>query len=62
LVQAYGGHGETVNATADFPAAFERAKLANAVAVIELKLDPEALSTGLTLTETRAIGERTHKL
>ncbi len=62
LARAYGGHGETVEATKDFPAAFARAAAAELPAVIELKLDPEALSTGLTLSETRALGERTHRL
>ena len=62
LAKAYGGHGETVTKTADFADAFARAKAAETIAVIELKLDPEALSTGMTLSETRAAGERTHRL
>jgi len=56
LALAYGGHGEVVVRTEDFPAAFERAVAAGVPAVIELRLDPEALSTGMTLTETRAAG------
>ncbi|MGJ8582597.1 MAG: thiamine pyrophosphate-binding protein [Marinosulfonomonas sp.] len=59
LARAYGGHGETVTKTADFAAAFKRAEAANGPAVIELKLDAEALSTGLTLSETRALGKKT---
>ena len=59
LARAYGGHGETVTKTADFAAAFARAEAAKCPAVIELKLDAEALSTGLTLSETRALGEKT---
>ncbi|MGB5557876.1 MAG: thiamine pyrophosphate-binding protein [Paracoccaceae bacterium] len=62
LARAYGGHGELVEATGDFAAAFARAEASGLPAVIELKLDPEALSTGLTLSETRALGERTHRL
>jgi acetolactate synthase-1/2/3 large subunit len=57
LARAYGGHGETVAAGADFPAAFARAAAAGRPAVIELRLDPEALSTGLTLSEARALGQ-----
>lgn len=57
LARAYGGHGEVVSDGAEFPAAFARAQAANLPAVIELKLDPEALSTALTLSETRALGE-----
>lgn len=56
LARAYGGHGETVTATAEFPAAFERARAAGCVAVIELRVDPEALTTGQTLAEVRAAG------
>lgn len=56
LARAYGGHGETVEHDADFPAAFARAAASGVVSVIELRLDPEALSTGMTLTQTRAAG------
>ena len=56
LARAYGGHGEVVERTADFPAAFARAAAAGVPAVIELRLDPEMLSTGLTLAQTRAAG------
>ncbi len=62
LARAYGGHGETVERTEDFAGAFARAEASGLPAVIELKLDPEALSTGMTLAETRAMGERTHRL
>lgn len=57
LARAYGGHGERVERTEDFPAAFERALASGKAAMIELILDPEALSTGFTLTEVRAQGE-----
>ncbi len=58
LARAYGGHGEVVEDGADFPAAFTRAQAAGVVAVIELRLDGEALSTGLTLSEARRLGQR----
>ena len=57
LARAYGGHGEVVESDADFPKAFARAKDAGTLAVIELRLDPEALSTAMTLSQTRAAGE-----
>ncbi len=57
LARAYGGQGEVVATDTDFPAALERAQAAPGLAVIELRLDPEALSTALTLAETRAAGE-----
>lgn len=50
LARAYGGHGETVRRTEDFPAAFTRAKESGKVAVIELVLDPKMLSTGQSLS------------
>lgn len=58
LARAYGGHGELVERDAEFPAAFARAAAAGVPAVIELRLDPQALSTALTLDEARALGER----
>jgi acetolactate synthase-1/2/3 large subunit len=56
LARAYGGHGETVAATEDFPAAFARAAAAGTVAVIDLRLDPEALAPGQSLAAARAQG------
>ena len=50
LARAYGGHGETVTQTADFPAAFKRAQNSGTHAVIELVVDTDALSTSLTLS------------
>ncbi|ARE41003.1 Acetolactate synthase large subunit [Rhodovulum sp. P5] len=58
LARAYGGDGVVVADQADFPAALNRALAANGPFVIELRLDPEALATGMTLSEARAMGER----
>lgn len=61
LARAYGGFGEQVTQQETFGAAFARAQAhaqaRNTPALIELRLDPEALSTGATLAETRAAGE-----
>ncbi len=57
LARAYGGHGEVVERTADFAGAFERAEAAGVPAVIELRLDGEALSTGKTLSEIRGLAD-----
>ena len=54
LARAYGGHGETVETTDEFAPAFERAKKSGKPAVIEVKLDPEAITPTRTLTEIRA--------
>jgi acetolactate synthase-1/2/3 large subunit len=60
LARAYGLHGETVKRTADFAGAFERSLAAGRAALIELQLDPEALTTRLTLSGLResALGAR----
>ncbi|SMO38523.1 thiamine pyrophosphate-binding protein [Paracoccus laeviglucosivorans] len=57
LARAYGGHGERVTDQAQFAAAFARARDAGTLSVIELQLDPEALTTTATLSQTRAAGE-----
>lgn len=53
LARAYGAHGETVTDGKDFPEALARARAAGTAAVIHLKLDPEMLTTGQTLTQVR---------
>ena len=53
LARAYGGHGETVEATADFAGAYERAVSSAKPALIHLKVDPEAILPAATLTELR---------
>ncbi len=54
LARAYGAHGEKVTRTEEFPAAFERARAAGRAALIELVIDPEALTTRQSLSEIRA--------
>jgi len=54
LARAFGGHGETVTKTEEFAPAFQRAVQSGKVAVIDLKVDPEALTTRATLSEIRA--------
>jgi len=53
LARAYGAHGEVVTRTADFAPAFERAKASDLPAVIEIRVDPEALTVARTLTQIR---------
>jgi len=57
LARAYGGDGVVVADQAEFPAAMARAMAAATPFVVELRLDPEALATGFTLAEARAMGE-----
>jgi acetolactate synthase-1/2/3 large subunit len=53
LARAYGGHGETVEKTADFAPAFERARSSGRPAIVEIRLDPEAITPTRTLTDIR---------
>ena len=53
LAWAYGGHGETVDKTDQFAPAFERARASGKPAIIEIKLDPEAITPTRTLSDIR---------
>jgi acetolactate synthase I/II/III large subunit len=53
LAEAYGAAGETVADTAAFPAAFDRALAAGRPALLELRVDPEAITPGMTLGALR---------
>ncbi|MCO5065369.1 MAG: thiamine pyrophosphate-binding protein [Rhizobiaceae bacterium] len=53
LARAYGGHGEIVEKTADFAPAFERARASGKPAIVEIRLDPEAITPTRTLTDIR---------
>jgi acetolactate synthase-1/2/3 large subunit len=54
LIEAYGGHGETVTATDQFGPAFRRAVESGRPAIIELVMDPEQITTRATITQLRA--------
>jgi acetolactate synthase I/II/III large subunit len=51
--RAFGAHGELVEKTADFAAAFERAQQVGKPALIEIRIDPEAISPNITLQAIR---------
>ncbi|HEV2900170.1 MAG TPA: thiamine pyrophosphate-binding protein [Pseudaminobacter sp.] len=53
LARAYGGHGETVETTAEFAPAFERARAVGKPTIIEIKLNPEAITPTRTMTDIR---------
>lgn len=53
FAKAYGGHGELVERSEDFGTAFARAVASGKPAVIECRVDEEALSTGATLSAVR---------
>jgi acetolactate synthase I/II/III large subunit len=50
---AFGGYGALVEKTADFPAAFAQAVATGKPSIIHLKIDPEAIAPGATLTGIR---------
>jgi acetolactate synthase-1/2/3 large subunit len=52
--RAFGGHGETVERTADFAPAFRRAQASGKPAILELRIDPEAITPSATLASLRA--------
>ena len=58
LAQAFGAHGVAVERTEDFGDAFEAALASGRPAVIELRVDPEALTPRQSLSEIRAAGAR----
>ena len=53
LARAYGAFGEVVERTEDFAPAFERAVESGKPAVLELRIDPEAITTRTTLSSIR---------
>ena len=53
LARAYGAHGETVCETGEFAPAFERALAAGRPGLIEIRLDPEAITPATSLSAIR---------
>jgi acetolactate synthase-1/2/3 large subunit len=51
--KAFGAHAALVERNADFPAAFEEALAAGRPALLELRVDPEAITPRATLSELR---------
>jgi acetolactate synthase-1/2/3 large subunit len=54
FIEAFGGHGEVVSETAEFTPAFRRAVESGKPAVIELRMNPEQITTRATIAELRA--------
>src|SRR3954463_10141462 len=51
--RAFGGHGETVERTEEFAPAYERAAASGKPALIELRIDPDAITPATTLSAIR---------
>ena len=56
--RSFGAHGEVVDDTSDFAPAFERALSAAKPALIELRIDPEAITPNTTLSALRTQAQR----
>ncbi len=54
LAKAYGAYGEVVEDDHAFPEAFKRAQAAGRPALLELRIDPEAITPSATLSGLRA--------
>src|SRR5213078_397810 len=57
LARAYGVFGASVTRTEEFAPAFEEAAAHNRAAIIELRMDPEMITTRTTLAEIRREAE-----
>jgi acetolactate synthase-1/2/3 large subunit len=51
--QVFGGHGEIVERTEQFAPAFERAVASGKPAILELRIDPDAITPSTTLSAIR---------
>ena len=52
--RAFGGHGETVEETAQFLPAYERALASGLPSIVHVKVDPDAITPTTTLAAIRA--------
>jgi len=56
--ESFGGFGEVVERTEDFAPAFERAIGAGKIALLELRIDPDMISTRTTLKALRELSNK----
>ena len=56
--RAFGGFGAIIERTEEFPEAFEQALASGVPAVLELRVDPEAILPHATLSEIRQAARR----
>jgi acetolactate synthase-1/2/3 large subunit len=54
FARAFGGFGAIVERTEEFPAAFEAAQASGLPSILELRLDPEAITPRQSISEIRA--------
>jgi len=56
--RAFGGHGERVESTEQFGAAFERAVASGKPAIVHCLIDPEAITPTTTISKLRAAAQK----
>jgi acetolactate synthase-1/2/3 large subunit len=56
--RAFGAHGETIEETGEFAPALERCLVAGKPSLIEIRLDPQAITTQATLDDLRTKSQR----
>ncbi len=54
FIDSFGGHGEVVSETAEFAPAFKRAVASGRPALIELRMNPEQITSRATIAQLRA--------
>ena len=54
FIESFGGHGEVVSATEEFRPAFGRAAASGKPALVELRMDPEQITSRATIAQLRA--------
>ncbi|HUF92889.1 MAG TPA: thiamine pyrophosphate-binding protein [Candidatus Limnocylindria bacterium] len=59
--KAFGAHAELVEKTADFEGALERALGAGRASLLELRIDPDAITTKTTLSAIRAAAQKSRR-
>jgi acetolactate synthase-1/2/3 large subunit len=53
-IEAFGGHGEVVSETGEFAPAFRRAVESGRPALLELRMNPDQITTRQTIAQLRA--------
>jgi len=61
LIASFGGHGDVVAETAAFVPALRRAIASKKPALVELRLDPEQITSRATIAQVRRDGEAAHR-
>ena len=54
FIESFGGHGEVVSETAEFIPAFKRAEASGKPSVIELRMNPDQITSRATIAQLRA--------